>query len=46
MIHMIFEGEQLGDLLAALEPEWKARTRAERVLMETCSHAKTKGNAK
>ncbi len=39
MIRMIFEGEQLGDLPVALEPEWKAHTRAELVLIETRSHA-------
>ncbi len=36
---MIFEGEQLGDLPVALEPEWKAHNRAELVLIETRSHA-------
>ena len=31
---MIFDGEQLGDLMAPLELGWKARTRAELALME------------
>jgi type I restriction enzyme R subunit len=31
---MIFDGEQLGDLLAPLELGWKARTKKELALME------------
>ncbi len=31
---MIFDGEQLGDLMAPLDLGWKARTRAEVALME------------
>jgi len=31
---MIFDGEQLGDLLAPLDLGWKARTQAELALME------------
>jgi type I restriction enzyme R subunit len=31
---MIFDGEQLSDLLAPLELGWKARTKAELALME------------
>jgi len=31
---MIFDGEQLGDLMAPLDLGWKARTQAELALME------------
>ena len=31
---MIFDGEQLSDLMASLELGWKARTKAELALME------------
>ena len=34
MNRMIFDGEQLSDLLAPLELGWKARTQKELVLME------------
>ena len=34
MQRMIFDGEQLGDLLAPLGLGWKARTRKELALME------------
>ena len=33
---MIFDGEQLGDLMAPLDLGWKARTQAELSLMEDC----------
>jgi type I restriction enzyme R subunit len=34
LVRMIFDGEQLGDLMAPLELGWKARTQAELALME------------
>jgi type I restriction enzyme R subunit len=34
MRRMIFDGEQLGDLLAPLDLGWKARTKKELALME------------
>jgi type I restriction enzyme, R subunit len=34
LLRMIFDGEQLGDLMAPLELGWKARTHAELALME------------
>jgi type I restriction enzyme R subunit len=34
LLRMVFDGEQLGDLMAPLELGWKARTHAELALME------------
>ncbi|MCF7733643.1 MAG: hypothetical protein K9N23_18280, partial [Akkermansiaceae bacterium] len=39
---MIFDGEQLSDLMAPLDLGWKARTQAELALMEDCSPYLTK----
>jgi type I restriction enzyme R subunit len=39
---MIFDGEQLSDLMAPLDLGWKARTQAELALMEDCAPYLTK----
>jgi len=39
---MIFDGEQLSDLMAPLDLGWKARTQAELALMEDCTPYLTK----
>jgi len=39
---MIFDGEQLSDLMAPLDLGWKARTHAELALMEDCAPYLTK----